>query len=58
LVIFIQLFNAIITNCYLVPQQGRLDIQTEFGKIFVEPNQIAVIQRGIRFKVGLPDGPR
>ncbi|KXN68802.1 Homogentisate 1,2-dioxygenase [Conidiobolus coronatus NRRL 28638] len=41
----------------IVPQQGRLDIQTEFGKIFVEPNQIAVIQRGIRFKVGLPDGP-
>ena len=43
--------------CYLVPQQGRLDITTEFGKMMVAPNEICVIQRGIRYSVSLPDGP-
>ncbi|KAF9285186.1 homogentisate 1,2-dioxygenase HgmA [Linnemannia elongata] len=41
----------------IVPQQGRLDITTEFGKILVHPNEICVIQRGIRYSVALPDGP-
>jgi len=41
----------------IVPSQGRLDIQTEFGKLMVRPGEIVVIQRGIRFKVHLPDGP-
>ncbi|KAF9583943.1 hypothetical protein BGW38_008048 [Lunasporangiospora selenospora] len=41
----------------IVPQQGRLDITTEFGKLLVHPNEICVIQRGIRFSVALPDGP-
>ncbi|KAF9108781.1 hypothetical protein BGX29_007071 [Mortierella sp. GBA35] len=41
----------------IVPQQGRLDITTEFGKLMVHPNEICVIQRGIRFSVALPDGP-
>ncbi|KAH7338704.1 homogentisate 1,2-dioxygenase [Rhizoctonia solani] len=40
----------------IVPQLGRLDIQTEFGKMMVRPGEICVIQKGIRFKVGLPDG--
>lgn len=40
----------------IVPQQGALDIQTEFGKLFVQPGEICVIQRGQRFKVTLPDG--
>jgi len=40
----------------IVPQQGSLDIQTEFGKLFVQPGEICVIQRGQRFKVVLPDG--
>lgn len=40
----------------LVPQQGLLDITTEFGKIKVGPNEIAVIQRGVRYSVNLPDG--
>lgn len=43
---------------YLIcPQQGSLDIQTEFGPLFVQPGEIVVIQRGQRFKVKLPDGP-
>ncbi|KAF8181308.1 homogentisate 1,2-dioxygenase [Pholiota molesta] len=41
----------------ILPQQGRLDIQTEFGKIMVRSGEICVIQRGIKFKVILPDGP-
>ncbi|KAJ2007262.1 hypothetical protein GGI04_001586 [Coemansia thaxteri] len=41
----------------IVPQQGRLDIATEFGQIMAAPNEIVVIQRGIRFCVSLPDGP-
>ncbi|KAF9069606.1 homogentisate 1,2-dioxygenase [Rhodocollybia butyracea] len=41
----------------ILPQQGRLDIQTEFGKLMVRPGELAVIQRGMKFKVKLPDGP-
>lgn len=40
----------------IVPQQGALDITTEFGKIYVEPNEICVIQQGMRFTVNV-DGP-
>lgn len=41
----------------IVAQQGALDIQTEFGMLYVQPGEICVIQRGQRFKVKLPDGP-
>lgn len=40
-----------------VPQIGRLGLVTEMGKIEVAPNQIAIIQRGIKFRVELLDGP-
>jgi homogentisate 1,2-dioxygenase len=40
----------------IVPQQGRLRIATELGVLEVEPQEIAVIPRGIRFRVDLPDG--
>ncbi len=40
----------------IVPQQGRLHIETEFGVLDVEPQEIALIPRGIRFRVALPDG--
>ncbi len=40
----------------IVPQQGRLLLRTEFGIIEVGPGEIAVIQRGIKFRVELPDG--
>ena len=40
----------------IVPQQGRLRIATELGVLEVEPQEIAVIPRGIRFQVQLPDG--
>ena len=41
----------------VVPQQGRLHIETELGVLDVEPQEIALIPRGIRFRVALPDGP-
>ena len=40
----------------IVPQQGRMNIATEFGLVEVEPLQIASIPRGVRFRVELPDG--
>jgi len=40
----------------IVPQQGRLTIDTELGRIDVAPLQIAVIPRGVRFRIALPDG--
>ena len=40
----------------IVPQLGRLRIASELGVIDIEPQQIAVIPRGIRFRVELPDG--
>ena len=41
----------------IVPQIGALDIATEFGRIDISPCEIAVIPRGMKFKVGLKDGP-
>ena len=41
----------------IVPQQGRLHIETELGVLDIEPQEIAIIPRGIRFRVALPDGP-
>ena len=40
----------------IVPQQGRLLIATEMGRLTVEPQEIVVIPRGVRFRVELPDG--
>src|SRR5688572_33333507 len=40
----------------IIPQQGRLDIATEMGRIDIEPAEIALIPRGVRFRVTLPDG--
>ncbi len=41
----------------IVPQMGGLDIATELGQLIVTPGDIAVIPRGMKFKVGLQDGP-
>ena len=40
----------------IVPQQGRLRIATELGIVEIEPQEIGVIPRGVRFRVQLPDG--
>ena len=38
-----------------VPQLGRLRLVTELGAMIVEPQEIAVVPRGVRFRVELPD---
>lgn len=40
----------------IVPQQGRLAITTELGHLDLEPQEVALIPRGVRYKVDLPDG--
>ncbi len=40
----------------IVAEQGRLAIDTELGRIDLAPLQIALIPRGVRFQVSLPDG--
>lgn len=41
----------------LVPQQGPLVLHTECGILDVLPGSIAVMPRGMKFRVELPDGP-
>jgi len=41
----------------IVPQHGSLTLDTELGRIQVEPREIAVVPRGLRFRVDLPAAP-
>lgn len=41
----------------LVPQQGRLLLRTECGVLEVRPGEIALLPRGLAFRVDLPEGP-
>ncbi len=40
----------------IVPQQGRLQLFTELGLLDIAPLEIAVVPRGMKFRVALPDG--
>jgi homogentisate 1,2-dioxygenase len=40
----------------IVPQDGRLLLHTEFGVIDAAPGEIALIPRGVKFRVVLADG--
>ncbi|WP_114393071.1 homogentisate 1,2-dioxygenase [Oleisolibacter albus] len=40
----------------IVPQQGRLRLVTELGILTVDPQQIALIPRGLHLRVEVPDG--
>jgi homogentisate 1,2-dioxygenase len=40
----------------IVPQQGRLLITTEMGVLDVKPGEVALVPRGVTFKVALLDG--
>jgi homogentisate 1,2-dioxygenase len=50
------LIIIIIMYSFIVPQQGVLHVTTEFGRMCVAPNEICVIQQGMRFSIGV-DGP-
>ncbi|WP_163266062.1 homogentisate 1,2-dioxygenase [Chelativorans alearense] len=41
----------------LVPQEGRIRVMTEMGAMEVAPGEIAIVPRGMIFKVELMDGP-
>ena len=41
----------------IVPQQGRLQLTTEMGVLQLTPGEIALVPRGVLFKVALLDGP-
>jgi homogentisate 1,2-dioxygenase len=41
----------------IAPQQGELELFTEFGRLEAAPGEICVIPRGVRFKVALLAGP-
>ncbi|CAG8960580.1 hypothetical protein HYFRA_00013403 [Hymenoscyphus fraxineus] len=64
LALYVYMFNKSMSgrsfcNCdgdfLICPQKGILDIQTEFGKLYVQPGEICVIQRGVRFSVNLDE---
>lgn len=40
----------------IVPEKGRLLLCTEFGALEISPGEIAVIPRGVKYQVKLPDG--
>jgi homogentisate 1,2-dioxygenase len=40
----------------IVPQQGALQIDSELGRVSVAPGSAALIPRGLKFRVAVPDG--
>lgn len=48
-----QAFYSADGDFLIVAQHGALDIRTELGRLLVRPNEIAVIPRGIRYRVDL-----
>ena len=41
----------------LVPQLGRVLLVTECGRLDVAPGELAIVPRGLKFRVELPEGP-
>ena len=60
--IYLANFNM-INRCFvnsdgdflIVPQEGHLQIVTEFGRLLVKPKEVAVIQQGMKFSVSSQD---
>ncbi|MDQ7080827.1 MAG: homogentisate 1,2-dioxygenase [Paracoccaceae bacterium] len=50
-------FFSADSELMVVPQDGRLRFWTELGIIDVAPLEIAIIPRGLVYRVTLPDGP-
>jgi homogentisate 1,2-dioxygenase len=40
----------------IIPELGRLELLTELGRIELAPGEVALVPRGVRFRVLLPDG--
>ncbi len=50
-------FFSADSELLVVPQEGRLRFLTELGVIDIEPQEIALIPRGLVYRVELLDGP-
>lgn len=50
-------FFSADSELLIVPQEGRLRFHTELGIIDLEPQEIAVIPRGLVYRVELTEGP-
>ena len=51
-----RVFTSADGEILILPQDGRLLILTELGRMDVPPGHVALIPRGVRFRVELPDG--
>jgi homogentisate 1,2-dioxygenase len=40
----------------IIPEQGRIELQTELGRIGLAPGSIGLVPRGLKFRVQLLDG--
>ena len=49
-------YSSLDGDTLIIPQAGALDIQTELGKLLVRQIEVAVIPRGVRYRVTLPTG--
>ena len=52
-----RVFSSADGEMLIVPQQGRLVLATELGRIEAAPGEIVLLPRGIRARFELPDGP-
>jgi homogentisate 1,2-dioxygenase len=50
-------FYSADSELLVVPQQGQIRFHTELGIIDLEPKEIAIIPRGLLYRVELMDGP-
>ncbi|CAG7657312.1 homogentisate 1,2-dioxygenase [Actinacidiphila bryophytorum] len=51
-----RVFSSADGEFLIVPQRGALLLRTELGVLRAEPGHVALIPRGVRFRVELPDG--
>ena len=49
-------FTNVDGDLLVIPQEGALSIRNELGWLDVKPGQIAVLPKGLRFSVLLPEG--
>jgi homogentisate 1,2-dioxygenase len=52
-----RVFVNIDGDLLLAPESGRLRIRTELGWLDVVPGELAILPRGLRVQVHVPDGP-
>lgn len=51
-----RVFSSSDGELLIVPERGRLLLRTEMGVLAAGPGHVALIPRGVRFRVELPDG--